>query len=320
MYPEIHYRKGTDGWILTSCYGYDGVIRIPDEIDGIPITAIAPYAFSEGKEEADEQTWCGQEAIVYEERKRLCTTEVLEIHLPKGIREIGRYAFYRCRNLRKLVLSDGIMEIGGGALNGCRGLREVDIHLWNGEKSALKSIVDEVRFEIYARLFYHVGNEETVAELLFPEHYEEAVENTPARILYTSHHGAGGYYRQCFYNREVDYKKYDELLPWAIAGDSVENVFRMSLLRLAYPHRLSEKAKDAYEKYVRGHMDEIAEVLVKKEDMKNIRFLSTLKCWDKASLDTGIDAASELGKTEILSFLMDEKKKLYPKKRKTFDL
>lgn len=319
MYPEIHYRKGEDGWILTACHGCDGNILLPDEIDGIPITVIAPYAFSSGEENPEDLVWSDGEEIFSGEKKRLCETEVLEVRLPKGIREIGRYAFYRCRNLRKLTLSDGILEIGGGALNGCRGLREIELHLWNGEKSALKSIVDEVRFEIYARIHYH-KNEESISEILFPEHYEEAVENTPARILYTSHHGAGGYYRQCFYNREVDYKKYDELLPWAIAGDSVENVFRLAILRLRFPYRLSDKAKKAYETYVKEQLREVAAGLVEKEDVETIHFLNAGSYWDKDALDAGIDVASEYRKTEILSVLMDEKKRLFPKKRKTFDL
>ena len=56
-------------------------------------------------------------------------------------------------------------------------------------------------------VFYEgCGNEERgkiSARLVFPEHYEEAVENTPARILFTQHHGSGNNYRQCFYNKEM---------------------------------------------------------------------------------------------------------------------
>ena len=125
------------------------------------------------------------------------------------------------------------------------------------ECSALKSILDEIRFAIHARLYYdrEDGMTET-ADLLFPEHYEEAVENTPARILYTSHHGAGGYYRQCFYDRKLD--------------------------TLVY--------------------------------FKNHGY------WTGESLEAGIDCAVRLGKTEILSVLMDEKYHSFPKKKKTFEL
>ena len=66
---------------------------------------------------------------------------------------IGRYAFYRCRNLKTLILSDSLLEIGGGAFTGCR-LEAVEIHFFQGEKSCLRSIVDEIRFAVRARLFY----------------------------------------------------------------------------------------------------------------------------------------------------------------------
>ena len=46
------------------------------------------------------------------------------------------------------------------------------------------------------------GSEER-AKLIFPEHYEEAVENTPARIVETHYHGSGGDYRQCFYGQGI---------------------------------------------------------------------------------------------------------------------
>lgn len=75
------------------------------------------------------------------------------------------------------------------------------------------------------------------------EHYEEAVENTPARILETHHHGAGGYYRQCFYNRELDYKKYDEMFYHTVAEDTEETAVELALDRLRFPEELSEKNK-----------------------------------------------------------------------------
>ena len=126
---KIQYEKREDGICITGCGGEASVIEIPETIEGIKVTSVGAYAFAQKQ-------------------------EVREIHLPDGVQEIGRYAFYRCRNLEKLGLSDGILEIGGGALNGCRP-GQVEIHLRRGEASALKSIVEEVRFAIRATLHYH---------------------------------------------------------------------------------------------------------------------------------------------------------------------
>lgn len=314
--PEIHYRQSEKGLILTGCYGMDGQIILPDEIEGIPIIEIAPYAFSDSKESKDDLIYRNQDIPFAGEYRRLKTTDITEIRLPFGVCEIGKYAFYRCRNLRKIVLSDAILEIGGGALTGCRGIQEVEIHFRNGECSALKSILDEVRFQVHARLY--MGNK--VADILFPEHYEEAVEDTPAKQLFTRYHGAGGDYRQCFYNRELDYKKYDELLYRAIAEDTVETVGKMALGRLKFPYKLSEEAKKKYEEYLKGHSKEILSIMIEKEDDENIRFFVKNGSVHEEAFDEGIECATRHRKTEILSFLMDEKRKAFPKKKKAFDL
>lgn len=313
---EIHYRKSRKGLILTGCYGVDGQIVLPDEIEGEPIVEIAPYAFSESKEMKDDFVFVSENDLFLDNRRRLKTTDITEVRLPFGVREIGRYAFYRCRNLKKLVLSDAILEIGGGALTGCRGIQEVEIHFRNGECSALKSILDEVRFQIHARLY--MGDK--VADILFPEHYEEAVEDTPAKQLFTRYHGSGGDYRQCFYNRELDYKKYDELLYRAVAEDTVETVTKMALGRLRFPYKLSEDAKKKYEKYLRTNLTEVMVLLTEKEETDNIRFLLNAEIVSAEAFDAAIECATKQGKTEILSILMDEKRKVFPKKKKTFDL
>lgn len=335
--PELHYReirrKVDEGnqskknneelseVVLTGCYGTDGVIYLPDKIEGHPVTAIAPYAFAETKEEAEDLVWVSEEASLAADRHRICAAEVVEVHLPRYVREVGRYAFYRCRNMSKLTLHDEILEIGGGALNGCR-FQEVEIYFHHeGEQSALKSIVDEIRYEIHVRMYQDKGDGTCkMWEILFPEHYEEAVENTPARILYTSHHGAGGYYRQCFYNRELDYKKYDELLPRAVAEEDEETVVRLAMARLMYPHKLSESAREAYEIYVRAHMEVTVRLVAEREDVRMARFLAAGGYWTRESLEYGIETAGTLKKTEILSVLMDERYRLFPKKRKTFEL
>lgn len=314
--PEIHYQKTEKGIFLTGCYGVDGTVILPDEIEGIPIVGIAPYAFSDNKENEDDLIFLSETALLLENRRRLKTTDIEEVRLPFGICEIGKYAFYRCRNLKKLVLSDAILEIGGGALTGCRGIKEVEIYFQNGECSALKSILDEVRFQVHARLYM----KDKVADILFPEHYEEAVEDTPAKQLFTRYHGAGGDYRQCFYNRELDYKKYDELLYRAVAEDTVKTVSKMAFGRLMFPYKLSKEAKEKYTTYLKKNVTEIMVLLTEDEEIEKIRFLVNEKIVSEEAFLLAVECATKQGKTEVLSVLMDEKRKAFPKKKKTFDL
>lgn len=288
---EIEYVESEKGLVLTSYKGLNEQVMLPDDIDGIPIVEIGSYAFAN-------------------------RPDITEIRIPFGVCEIGKYAFYRCRNLRRLILSNEILEIGGGALTGCRGIQEVDIYLKKGEQTALKSILDEVRFQVHARLY--MG--EHIADILFPEHYEEAVEDTPAKQLFTRYHGAGGDYRQCFYNRELDYKKYDEVLYRAVAEDTVETVVRMAMGRLKYPYKLSAQARNTYETYIGNHLIETYLLYVEEDNVEMLRFLVDNKYVSEEALLLGIERAGNERKTEILSFLMDEKRMLYPKKKKTFDL
>ena len=170
------------------------------------------------------------------------------------------------------------------------------------------------------RIYLHAPEGGQEAKLLFPEHYEEAVENTPARILETHHHGAGGYYRQCFYDRELDYRKYDEMFYHTVAEDTEETAVELALNRLRFPAELSDKNRQGYEEYLKKHMTAVAKWTVKQEEVEGIRFLQRRKLWTEQSLQAGMDFAAEDSKTEILSIFMYIIKDQFPKKKKTFEL
>ena len=224
------------------------------------------------------------------------------------------YAFSRNLSVEEIWMP---LDMGGGALTGCH-LEEVEIYLQDGKKSCLKSIVEEMRYQM--RIYLHAPEGGQEAKLLFPEHYEEAVENTPARILETHHHGAGGYYRQCFYDRELDYRKYDEMFYHTVAEDTEETAVELALNRLRFPAELSDKNRQGYEEYLKKHMTAVAKWTVKQEEVEGIRFLQRRKLWTEQSLQAGMDFAAEDSKTEILSIFMDIRKDQFPKKKKTFEL
>ena len=149
------YRREPEGILLERSADTEEIC-IPDEIEGEPVRWAAPYAFAR--------------------------TRVQEIRLPLRMEKIGNYSFYRCFGLRRISFSDALVDVGAGAFSGCT-LREIRIDHYQGEKSSLKFLADELRYALYVTLRYH-REDGTVdeARLLFPEHYEEAVENTPARI------------------------------------------------------------------------------------------------------------------------------------------
>lgn len=328
MNMKIHYRIREHFIEIVRCFGTEPRVILPEQIEGHPVKKVAAYAFSSRKyrEDTDILVYEGAEDSLFEEQEKLLAGELVEEAVfPDTVEEIGNYIFYGCKKLKKLEFSDSLARIGSGAFTGCGNLSSLKVHLKQGEKSCVKEILGDlwqridVIFEIQADGTEEKGKQEVY--LVFPEHYEEAVENTPARILFTKHHGIGNNYRQCFYNREMDYRKYDALFPLASAQDDTDVLADLIFGRLCCPYRLTREHEKMYEEYVAGHLEEIACYLTVQDRPDVLRQISIRKLWSREGLGNAIDAAAKAEKTEILSFLMNEKHLLFPEnRRKRFEL
>ncbi|RHS78068.1 leucine-rich repeat domain-containing protein [Firmicutes bacterium AM43-11BH] len=319
---KIEYRIQKDYIEIVRCYGVDSCVTLPAQIDGYLVKKVAAYTFSARKsqEDADVLTYESEEGLLLEENNKLLAgVDVEKVIFPETVEEIGNYIFYGCKELRYLEFSNTLMSIGSGAFTGCGKLSGLKVHMKRGEKSCVKEILGDLWQRIDVTFIYEEAGKE--ARLVFPEHYEEAVENTPARILFTQHHGTGNNYRQCFYNKEMDYRKYDELFVLAKAQDKQEVLVDMVFNRLEYPYDLTDKNKDEYKDYMLEHFAKWSEILVEQDAIERLQFLSKQNLWSREMLDTAIMEASEKKRGETLSFLMNEKQSLYPeRKKKTFEL
>lgn len=318
---RLHYRAEDNKIEILRCFGSDPKVVLPEEIDGMPVTEVAAYAFSDRCGERKE------EYLVYETEGHafasdgehlLAGIDVEEVILPNTVQRIGNYIFYGCKNLKRLEFSDALLHIGGGAFTGCGALKLLTVHMKNGDKSCVKEILGELWQRI--DVVFQYEHADTKSELVFPEHYEEAVENTPARILYTQHHGSGNNYRQCFYNKEMDYRKYDSLFSVAAAWDKAEVLADIALGRLGYPYELADKDREAYSHLLKERYGEIIKYLVENEKFSEIKIYSENRLWLADTIEYAIELASRLGKMEILSYLMNEKQKYFPNRRKSFEL
>lgn len=340
---RIHYRETEEGIEIVRCFGADGNIELPGQIQGRPVTRAAAYAFSARKAQEDEEVLVCEtdEGRIFRQQEQLLAGDIVEsVRFPDTMREIGKYIFYGCRNLEELTFSDSLTEIGSGAFTGCRSLNRLNVRFLNGRRSCVPDILGDLWQRIDAA-FYEApggsreagdggsreagGNDclEKRAELVFPEHYEEAVENTPARILFTQHHGSGNNYRQCFYNKEMDYRKYDDLFFVAKAQDKVSVLADLIFGRLLYPAGLARAAEESYEAYVREHGGQIAEYLTDTGRMEALREMSRRGLWTKEALDAAVDHAAAhqtAGRGESLSFLMNERHRLFPVRKGKYEL
>lgn len=299
---EYKFKKEDNHIRIFRCFVPGSIVVIPETIDGCPVTEIGDYAFSAHGEAKDNE-------------KAVCGEELTEIILPKTIRKIGRYAFYGCSNLERIQFYSNIEDIGAGAFTGCHKVRHMDVTIVEGKRSCLREMLLELREE--QCVDYH--SETGEARLVFPEYFEEAVENTPARILETHTHGSGMWYRNCFVQTEFQFGMYDKRFPWAKENERLDILLEMTFNRLLYPLWLGEDAKNQYQTFLREHLEEACRRSLEYEKMDEIAYLAKQVAKEKAELELLIQTAGKSENVEAFSFLMNEKHKRYPNVKKKMD-
>ncbi len=304
--------------MLLRCRGTDPAVRIPEQISGRKIRRIAAYAFSSYKQQEESEPF--EVVGTAAEGSRLLAGDQIEsVELPATVEAVGNYAFYGCTAWRKLIMTDRVSSFGAGAFIDCR-LTQLEVHFQNGSRSCLKDVLEEVRTRMTVDLYMEAAGEVTQARLCFPEYYEEDVENGPARIFEVHYLGTGYKYRQCFYDREVDYRTYDQLFPLALANEDAAVIYDIAASRLLYPYQLSRAARAQYEQYLKERPGQwLAEVL-RRDDMELLYYISERKLWQRAGISAAVEQAAAAGRTEILSYLMQEMHRQFPPQKKDFTL
>ncbi len=299
------YRRVDGGVKILRCRSLDSVAVIPETIDGMPVVELGAYIFSANARQLEDGVWSGQEEA-WTESPEVSGERVREVHLPDGLVKIGAYAFYNCWNLEKLSFSSRTLDWGAGTLTGCIGVRYLDVRVEEGEKSCLKEVLAELRQTVFVD--YH-GKQE--ARLVFPEFFEESVENTPARILETHMHGCGHQYRYCFRQSEFQFLWYDSLFPNVQVQEDEELVIRLALGRLRFPYGLAEEHRTAYREYLEAHREEAAAGAMRRESMEELRWVTEQLAYDRGELAQMIATAGKLGDGAMLSYLMDFRHKKF---------
>lgn len=290
---EFSYRVKEQSVEITHYLGNESEVQIPAELEGKPVTAIGKYAF-EGK------------------------NELLEVVLPKTIESIGAHAFYNCRRLVKMTLSDRILSTEDGAFKNCRSLREFHIQVYLRKMTCLKNLLSELNQEIHVTM--ENMDTHSMSKLVFPSYLYDYVDNVEARIINQVTYGSGVHYRECMKEKEVDYKKYDEVFRVARLNDTLETLFTIARDRLGYPYELSMEAKEEYEQYIQSNFVAIVTLCVEKEDIDGLLFLGDTGFYTKENIELAIQAAHERERIECVSVLLAYKNKHFKVQKKTFDL
>ena len=148
LYVQIEYRKTESGIEIVKLHGRCAEVRIPAEIDGMPVVAVAERAFAVKEElpAAEPQEELDAEIVfVTEASAETAEGQALRrVFLPDSIETIGAYAFHGCSALERVSLPAALQEVSLRMFDGCGTLEQVTL------PAGLKNIGD------YA--FYGCGN------------------------------------------------------------------------------------------------------------------------------------------------------------------
>lgn len=300
--------------VVRRCYDFGKEAEIPSEIDGYPVTEVGAYAFSAHLSRDQFQQELGNGTVkiwnfetgVQEPAEpspeigpELQGMQVEKISLPEGLRKIGAYAFYNCNALAELHFHSSLKDLGAGLFTGCHHLRQLTVQLDATETSCLKEILIEVPEKMAVTV-----EGQLQAKLLFPEFFEESVENTPARILMTHMHGSGMNFRNSFYMKRLDFRTYDACYYMAKAEEDFDTVLEMTLSRLQYPVGLSKEHRADYESWLTGHLRQAFEKVVEHRNLDMLMWLTEHGTPDSALLSQMAIAAAN-GFPEGVAYLQD---------------
>lgn len=321
---KLNYIAVPGGAAVLSCFGGGASVFLPERIGALPVLELCSYAFS-SPQAALAQLPPGAEILEAEVKSAaesgtgerfLGGGFLREIRLPAGLRAVGAYAFYNCTGLSRVVLGAGPARVGNGALMNCAALGEIGVEARIGARTCLPGLLAELQREV--RVAFRSDEGESV--WIFPEYYEESVENCPARIFEHFIHGAGFRYRQCFQGDRLDTDGYDA--QFAAAGGETERgtLLRIALARLRRPLRLSEPSGERYLSYLKHNAAAAAALLVREDDPEGLSFLAANGVFTPESLSSAAEEASRLERAECLCVLLNERHRRFAPKRKSFDL
>ncbi|MDO4621773.1 MAG: leucine-rich repeat protein [Eubacteriales bacterium] len=225
--------------------------------------------------------------------------DIREVILPSSVTEIGPFAFYRCRNLERITMTDSVIDYYDGGIRENRKLQEICIRFEQGYFRVLKDILGDNTEVLHFRLQLPEGE----ARLTFPSYHNEDREDTYARAIHPKIVGAGYAYRENVSRSGIDFEGYDRSFTRA-ETEQQEVTARIALDRIGCPFRLEDAARKQYIQYLQEHAVEILAAYIAAEDKESLEVLLKQTDIDSGDMDQAVRLASAGGHTEICAMLM----------------
>ncbi|WOO36795.1 leucine-rich repeat domain-containing protein [Anaerocolumna sp. AGMB13020] len=304
---SIKYQIEDEKTVILSCTGTERYVRLPEDINGNPVVSIAPYSFSSPEDNIRKLK--DQKIHEYEIEgidTPLSVKDIIKgkklqaIYLPGCLARIGEYAFYNCTELEHINLGEGVIDFGNGAFMNCDSLKELTFRTKYDTPTGLAGFLRELQSELIVTF---EGKEEK-AVFIFPEYYEESIENTPARVFHYQIHGAGYRYRQCLENGILNVSHYDMLFQAPEIRNESRTALSIALCRLNYPAGLSEHHKQQYINYLRLHKEDTIIRYLEENNTKGLYSLKQVDILTGDMMDFALKASIRLKQPECTAVLL----------------
>lgn len=222
---------------------------------------------------------------------------LLRISLPHHIHSIGRCCFYNCTRLERLDLPDALQNIGDRMLMNCFELHELSFKV-GVNAGALLPEIDRV-----LRVNVNLGDQ--VIQMVLPEYATEYEELIYAKQFRTHDYGSGHLYRSCFSDRDIDFNLYDDYFYFCIREDPPVLVAELAFDRLRWPVQLRPGKEEEYWDYLTQHVKELAQVLLRQDDMDALEFLLSTGKMDQSAIEILLDEAERKENVRFVSRLLE---------------
>ncbi len=288
--------RTADGIEVKAYHGDREEVMVPEMLEGIPVVKIGAYCFHNMR-------------------------QLRKIKIPDGVTEIGSHCFYDCRNLKTVCLSDRVVSIEDGAFKNCQEVTDIWMNVLIYKTTCLHSLLEEMSQKLNIRMdYYENGTCVKSGKAVFPKYLLDYEDNVPARIINQVTYGSGVHYRQCLNEDGIDFRSYDQTFQVAKVNDTVETLYEIARNRLKYPYDLTSEARKHYVAYLNENLMEIVKLLLKSEESEELLFLGENGLLTEDNMDSIIDLAHDMEKTESVSVLLDYKNKHFRRKQKSFVL
>ncbi|WMJ89031.1 leucine-rich repeat domain-containing protein [Anaerocolumna sp. MB42-C2] len=320
----IQYTLDQNKITIIACKGYGNTVSLPSFINGYSVNKIGPYAFSDplrafsilsdGIEILEEQI-AGLK-VPGSEKEYIYGQRLQEITLPEDLEVIDGYAFYNCKELSTVNMYGGKIRIDNGAFMNCEKLLSINVKAKPEDITGVRGILTELTSELC--ITFIKGEEKGV--FIFPEYYEESIENISARVFQYQLHGAGYRYRQCFEQGKLNIIEYDLVFQLEEIQTIHETALNIAFVRLKYPYKLQEGLEELYLSYISKHIDKAVNIMIHKDNIDGLNFLTNLGIMSKEIYTEALEEAVRTGRRECAGILLKARLFYYPPKEKSFEL